>query len=76
MGRKNHGGRRPNGLRRFIQPIKLKRTFRECRSGKHRFDTESRALLAAIKYEGEYGQKQRTYQCPDCHGWHLSTKYL
>lgn len=41
--------------------------------GKKRYETEARAIRGALAYSRRSGGGVRTYLCPICHGWHLTT---
>jgi hypothetical protein len=51
-----------------------------CRTRKQRYLTEARAylaLLAARNLRAEQGSdkvEQRVYHCPECNGWHMTSK--
>jgi hypothetical protein len=51
-----------------------------CRTHKQRYLTEARAylaLLAARNLRAEQGSdkvEQRVYRCPECNGWHMTSK--
>lgn len=40
---------------------------------KNRYPTEARAIRAALKHSRYNGCGVRTYFCPICKGWHLTT---
>lgn len=41
--------------------------------GKKRFDTYGKAIQGALKYSWNTGNGVRVYECPICHGFHLTT---
>ena len=52
-----------------------RRRRRDCRTGKVRYPGRERALHALHRIQnGDTRQKTpcRVYECPMCHGWHLT----
>ncbi len=74
MGRRNRRRDDRHGLRNLNLPISEFRAL--CFTGKHRFNSEARAILAALKYAERHGKEQRVYRCDECQGWHLTTKRI
>jgi hypothetical protein len=42
--------------------------------GKVRYTSEHKAIGAAIRSSRRGGLPLRVYQCPGCHGWHLTKR--
>jgi hypothetical protein len=50
---------------------------RPCRSGKVRYRDRDQALRSVRLIQGRSGRQRlprRAYQCPDCGGWHLTSR--
>lgn len=43
-------------------------------SGKRSYPDELRAIAAAIRCSAKRGVPLRVYECPSCHGWHLTRR--
>ena len=42
--------------------------------GKGRYPTERAAIKIALRSSLRSGTALRVYRCPDCHGWHLTSR--
>ena len=60
---------------RYAVPTTQESRKRMCKS-KRRYRTESTAIKAAIGSSRSYGQPMRTYRCPICGGWHITSQEL
>lgn len=58
---------------RYDPPTTQRERKRMCLS-KRRYRSESSALRAAINSSKSFGQMMRTYRCPVCGGWHLTSQ--
>lgn len=44
------------------------------RQGKRRYRSQGQAKRAAAEFSERYLATYRTYSCPHCRGWHLTTQ--
>lgn len=60
-------------MRHYARNAERQKTVGRICEGKKRYETEARAIRGALSYSRHNGGGVRTYYCPICHGWHLTT---